>query len=91
VKNRVLNRYMNMVTSACTVDAGVGVRFGRVINMLEPPETLIAPRMVLGVVRGARAAARTVDVMPTGTITDHFRRPRRLAAPEIPAPGAAVG
>jgi 2-polyprenyl-6-methoxyphenol hydroxylase-like FAD-dependent oxidoreductase len=65
LKNRVLNRYMNMVTSACTVDAGVGVRFGRVINMLDRPETLIAPGMVLGVVRGARAALRAAEAAPT--------------------------
>jgi 2-polyprenyl-6-methoxyphenol hydroxylase-like FAD-dependent oxidoreductase len=64
LKNRVLNRYIGMVTSACTVDPGVGVRFGRVINMLDRPETLIAPRMVLDVVRGARAASRTADAAP---------------------------
>jgi 2-polyprenyl-6-methoxyphenol hydroxylase-like FAD-dependent oxidoreductase len=91
LRNRVLNRYVNMVTSACTVDPDVGVSFTRVVNMLDRPEALIAPRMVLGVVRGARAAARTVDAVPTGTDTGQVPRPRRAAAPETRAPDGAIG
>jgi flavin-dependent dehydrogenase len=69
LRNRVLNRYVDMVMRAGTVDADVAVRFIRVVNLLDGPAALLAPRMVLGVVRGALAAS--------GTPTDAGRaRPR---------------
>jgi 2-polyprenyl-6-methoxyphenol hydroxylase-like FAD-dependent oxidoreductase len=73
LKNRLLNRYVDMVVRAGTVDADVALRFLRVVNMLDGPQALLAPRMVIGAVRGARAVRGTV-----GTSTG--------AVPQVPRP-----
>jgi 2-polyprenyl-6-methoxyphenol hydroxylase-like FAD-dependent oxidoreductase len=78
LKNRVLNRYVDMVTRGGTVDADIATRFIRVVNMLDRPEALLAPRMVLGAVRGARAASRPAagTAKGAGARVPRPRRPR---------------
>jgi 2-polyprenyl-6-methoxyphenol hydroxylase-like FAD-dependent oxidoreductase len=91
LKNRLVNGYIGMVNTASTVDPGVGARFGRVINMLDRPEALLAPRMVLDVLRGTRAAKRAATATPTGTTPPELPRPRQPAAAETRSPEPTVG
>jgi 2-polyprenyl-6-methoxyphenol hydroxylase-like FAD-dependent oxidoreductase len=84
LKNRVLNRYVDMVARAGTVDADVALRFIRVINMLDGPEALLDPRMVLPAVRGAWTASRATAGASTGGIPQ-VPRPRRPRATETSA------
>jgi 2-polyprenyl-6-methoxyphenol hydroxylase-like FAD-dependent oxidoreductase len=86
--NRVLNRYLSMVTDASAADADVAVRFTRVINMLDRPQALLAPGMVLGVLRGARATRATR--IPTGDAA-RVHQPRPPGAAGSCAAGAAAG
>jgi 2-polyprenyl-6-methoxyphenol hydroxylase-like FAD-dependent oxidoreductase len=74
--NRVLNGYVDLIARAGTVDPDVAMRFLRVVNMLDGPEALFAPRMALGVVRGARTASRSAVGSATGSAVD-VPRPRR--------------
>jgi 2-polyprenyl-6-methoxyphenol hydroxylase-like FAD-dependent oxidoreductase len=79
LKNRLLNRYVDLVTRAGTVDVDVATRFIRVVNMLDRPEALLAPRMVVGAVRGAWTASRATAAT-SGGATPQVPRPRQAGA-----------
>jgi 2-polyprenyl-6-methoxyphenol hydroxylase-like FAD-dependent oxidoreductase len=81
LKNRLLNRYVDMVTRAGTVDADVAMRFIRVVNLLDEPGALLAPRMVLGAVRGAMASSRASTPQPIPAVPGRDHTPPRAASP----------
>jgi 2-polyprenyl-6-methoxyphenol hydroxylase-like FAD-dependent oxidoreductase len=67
---RLVNGYLERVHVAAEHDAAVGRAFLRVINLIDPPQRLMAPSMALRVLRGSRHATAAVPA-PT---------PVRLAA-----------
>ena len=60
----LVNRYMDRVISAGPHDDKVALRFNEVVAMVRKPETLIAPRFVLRVVRGRRSPRGDSDTSP---------------------------
>jgi 2-polyprenyl-6-methoxyphenol hydroxylase-like FAD-dependent oxidoreductase len=51
---RMVNRYLERVHRAAELDPSVGRAFLRVVNMIDRPERLMAPRTALRVLRGSR-------------------------------------
>ncbi len=62
---RLLQRYLDRVLAAATVDARVSLALGQVMNLAAPPATLLAPPIALRVLRALRA--RTPAAPPTAT------------------------
>jgi len=56
-KVRMVNRYLERVHRAAETDPSVGRAFLRVVNMIDRPERLMAPRTALRVLRGSRRPA----------------------------------
>ena len=56
---RLVNSYVSQIALAATVDAEVGLRFIRVLNLLDPPTALVRPGMVARVV-AARSRTRSM-------------------------------
>jgi 2-polyprenyl-6-methoxyphenol hydroxylase-like FAD-dependent oxidoreductase len=56
----LLNRYVAMVHRATHTDAEVTRAFLKVMNLLAPPSSLMAPRILLRVLRAARHAAAPI-------------------------------
>jgi hypothetical protein len=54
----LVNRYMDRVIRAGQHDDKVALRFNEVVAMVRKPETLMAPRFVLRVLRSARRSPR---------------------------------
>jgi 2-polyprenyl-6-methoxyphenol hydroxylase-like FAD-dependent oxidoreductase len=53
----LLNRYMNRVVVAGQRDDGVVIRFNEVVSLVRGPESLLAPRFVLRVLRHTRPSS----------------------------------
>lgn len=56
----LINSYLRQFRRAASVDPALGTAFLRVVNMTEPPASLLAPANVLRVLRSARKAGRPV-------------------------------
>jgi 2-polyprenyl-6-methoxyphenol hydroxylase-like FAD-dependent oxidoreductase len=54
---RLVNAYVHRLHAAATTDPVLGEAFLRVINLVDPPTRLLAPGIVLRVLRGSRAAS----------------------------------
>jgi 2-polyprenyl-6-methoxyphenol hydroxylase-like FAD-dependent oxidoreductase len=61
-KVRMVNGYLERLHVAAERDATVGRTFLRVINMIDPPERLMAPGTALRVLRGSRGNRQPVAV-----------------------------
>lgn len=57
----LLNRYVAMVHRATLVDETVGRAFAAVMNLMAPPTSLMAPRILLRVLRANRQMKRNVQ------------------------------
>lgn len=69
-KVRLLNRYVAAVQAAGAVDPQVGIAFLRVITLIEPPPSLLHPRVVRRVLAARRRpapAAPAPDRLATGS------------------------
>ncbi len=58
---RLVNAYVNRLHGAATADPVLGAAFLRVMNLIDPPTRLLAPGIVMRVLRGARPAPRTAQ------------------------------
>lgn len=56
---RLVNAYVSRLHAAATADPVLGEAFIRVINLIDPPTRLLAPRIVRRVLGGARPKPRT--------------------------------
>jgi 2-polyprenyl-6-methoxyphenol hydroxylase-like FAD-dependent oxidoreductase len=54
LKVRLVNAYISRLHAAATADPVLGAAFIRVVNLIDAPASLLAPRIVLRVLRGAR-------------------------------------
>jgi hypothetical protein len=55
-KNRLAQRYVNLVLAAIVGDAVVGKTFFTGLHLIEPPTTLLRPRVITRVLRNAAKA-----------------------------------
>jgi flavin-dependent dehydrogenase len=55
---RFVNAYVSRLHAAATADAVLGAAFIRVVNLIDPPTSLLSPRIVARVLRGARPKPR---------------------------------
>ena len=58
---RLINRYVARFQRAAHHDPGLAVAFLRVLNLMEPPASLLRPRYVLKILAGTAAADRAVE------------------------------
>ena len=90
-KVRFVNAYVHRLHVAAVADAVLGAAFLRVVNLVDPPTRLLAPRIVLRVLRGSlgRQAQRTRPSPgppgPTGDNPLSRRRPGTCPTPSRPA------
>jgi 2-polyprenyl-6-methoxyphenol hydroxylase-like FAD-dependent oxidoreductase len=68
VKVRIGNAYMARVQRAMTRDPEITTLFMRVAGLIEPPQSLMRPRVMLRVLRGSRGGAN-------GTVPAQHRQP----------------
>ncbi len=81
---RLVNAYMARVQAAAAVDAEVGAAFLRVANLIDPPQSLLRPRLAAKVLVAPRRAARGGAPAPDDLVVE-VPRPRSLS------PGEHVG
>jgi 2-polyprenyl-6-methoxyphenol hydroxylase-like FAD-dependent oxidoreductase len=55
---RFINAYIHRLHMAASIDPVLGAAFLRVINLIDPPTSLLSPRIVTRVLRGHRSATR---------------------------------
>lgn len=77
---RVMNGYMSRLQAAATRDGRITRTFMRVAGMVDPPQALMAPAMVLRVLVGARRAGRAARSAAAATAA-----PARATRAERPA------
>jgi 2-polyprenyl-6-methoxyphenol hydroxylase-like FAD-dependent oxidoreductase len=83
---RLVNAYVARVQAAAAVDPEVGAAFLRVANLIDPPESLLRPRLGVKVFTARRRAARveqSATDQPDPTV--QVPRPRNLPRGEVAA------
>ncbi|WP_440072766.1 FAD-dependent oxidoreductase [Streptosporangium sp. OZ121] len=63
---RFVNAYVNRLHAAATADSVLGAAFLRVLNLIDAPSRLLAPAIVLRVLRGASARSSPATSPPVG-------------------------
>lgn len=58
---RFVNAYISRLHAAATADPVLGAAFLRVVNLIDPPTRLLAPRIVMRVLRGAHPQPRVPE------------------------------
>jgi 2-polyprenyl-6-methoxyphenol hydroxylase-like FAD-dependent oxidoreductase len=64
---RVTNAYVHRLHAAATRDATLGAAFLRVVNLVRPPTSLLAPALLLRVLRGSLRKPRPATVVQRRT------------------------
>jgi 2-polyprenyl-6-methoxyphenol hydroxylase-like FAD-dependent oxidoreductase len=72
---RFVNAYIHRLHGAATTDPVLGAAFLRVLNLVDPPTKLLAPRIIMRVLFGSRGTASSPGVAS--------RAPVRLGDPDL--------
>ncbi len=87
---RILDRYIDRLLEVATGDRTVAVAFARVLNLLAPPPSLLAPAVAWRVL-GPGSAARVRDARQRRSPRIAVAEPATTVAPSVVAPSVVAG